>query len=77
MLDKCKQLFSSAKILLKDQQLQLKMDIVKANELLQHLYGPPPQGAFDNNNIKVVESIEECNKIVPLNKYKLAQEAIL
>ena len=48
----------------------LKIDIVKVNKLLQYLYGPPPQGAFNNNNMEVVEGIE-CNKMVLLDKYKL------
>ena len=52
------------------------MDIVEANEFLQHSYGPPPQGAFDNNDIKVVEGMEKHNKMVLLNEYKLMQEAI-
>ena len=69
-------MFSSAKILLEDQRLRLRMDIVEANELLRHLYGPPPQGAFNDDNVEVVEGVEERDTMVLLDEYKLAQEAI-
>jgi len=52
------------------------MDIVEVNKLLRHLYGPPPQGAFNDGNVEVVEGVEERNKMVLLDKYKLAQEVI-
>ena len=76
MSDECKQLFSSTKILLEDRRSRLKMDIVKVNKLLQHLYRPLPQGAFDDDNIKIIKGIEKCNKLVPLEEYKLTQKAI-
>jgi len=52
------------------------MDIVEANKLLRHSYRPPPQGAFDDDDVEVVEGVEEHDKMVPLDEYKLAQEAI-
>jgi len=73
MLDECERLFSSAKILLEDQRLWLKMDIIKANELLRHLYGPPLKGAFDDDDVEAVEGVEEYNKMLSLEEYKLAQ----
>ena len=27
------------------------MSIIKANEVLRHLYGPPPKGTFDNKEV--------------------------
>ena len=52
-------------------------NIIKANELLQHLYSPPPKGAFNNNDVEVVEGVEEYNEMLLLEEYKLAQQAIL
>lgn len=77
MSDKCERLFSSAKILLEDRRSRLRIDIVEANELLRHSYGPPPQGAFDDDDVEVVEGVEERDKMVLLDEYKLAQEVIL
>jgi len=72
MSDKCKRLFSSAKILLEDRRSRLRMDIVKVNKLLRYLYRSLLQGAFNDDDVEVVEGIEECNKMVLLDKYKLA-----
>ena len=52
------------------------MDIIKVNKLLWHLYGPPPKGAFNNNNVKTVEGVKEHNKMLLLKEYKLAQQAM-
>ena len=27
------------------------MDIIEANEVLRHAYGPPPKGTFDNKEV--------------------------
>ena len=49
------------------------MDIIKTNELLQHLYNFLLKGAFNNNNAKVVKGVEEHNEMLLLEEYKLAQ----
>jgi len=48
------------------------MDIIKANKLLRYLYSPPLKGAFNNDDVEVVEGIEEHNKMLSLEEYKLA-----
>ena len=53
------------------------MNIIEANELLQHSYGPPPKGAFDDDDVKAVEGVKEHNEIFLLKEYKLTQQAML
>ena len=55
MLDDCERLFSSVKILLEDRRSRLQMDIIKANECLRYLYGPPRKGLYDSKEVGVLE----------------------
>ena len=55
MSDECERLFSSAKILLEDRRSRFKMDIVEANEVLRHSYGPPGKDTFDDKGVGEVE----------------------
>jgi hypothetical protein len=41
MLDECKWIFSSAKILLSDRRSRLKIDIIKASKCLRSWFGLP------------------------------------
>ena len=65
MSDECERLFSSYKILLEDRRSQLRMDIIKANECLRHLYGPPKKGVFDNQEVGEVEGEPAAPIILP------------
>jgi len=38
------------------------MDIIKANEVLRHAYGPPPKGTFDNEEIDDLVG-EPCERV--------------
>ncbi len=62
MSDECERLFSSYKILIEDRRARLQMDIIEANEVLRHAYGPPPKGTFDNQEVGEVEG-EPCERI--------------
>ena len=42
------------------------MSIIKANEVLRHLYGPPPKGIFDNEEVDELVG-EPCER-VPLKE---------
>ncbi|KAL6406437.1 hypothetical protein AUP68_09231 [Ilyonectria robusta] len=55
MSDECKHLFSSAKLLLTDCRLRLRMDIIEASECLRAWYGRPERKAFDNSSIGLME----------------------
>jgi len=66
MSDKCERLFSSCKILLKDHRSRLRMDIVEANECLQHSYGRPQKGVFNNQVVGEVEGEPATPLISPL-----------
>jgi hypothetical protein len=72
--DKCKRLFSSYKILLKDRHSQLQIDIIKANKVLQHLYGPPQKGTF--NDKEVDKMVGEDYKRLSLKEAAKAQLAV-
>jgi hypothetical protein len=51
--------------------LWLKIDIIEVNKLLWYLYSLLLKGAFNNDDIEVVEGIEKYNKILLLKEYKL------
>ena len=38
------------------------MDIIKANEVLQHAYGLPPKGTFNNKEVNNLV-IEPCERV--------------
>ena len=38
------------------------MDIIKANEVLRHAYGPPPKGTFDNKEVDDLVG-EPCERV--------------
>jgi len=38
------------------------MDIIKANEVLRHAYGPPPKGIFDNKEVDDLVG-EPCERV--------------
>lgn len=42
------------------------MSIIKANEVLQYLYGPPPKGRFDNKEVNELVG-KPCER-VPLKE---------
>ena len=71
MLDNCERLFSSAKILFKDCCSWLRMDIIKANECLRHLYGPPQKGTFDSKDVGEVEGEPQPDRISPSQALRL------
>jgi hypothetical protein len=38
------------------------MDIIEANEVLRHSYGPPPKGTFDNEEVDEMVG-EDCERM--------------
>ena len=48
MSDECERVFSSCKLLLEARRNRLRMDIIEANELLRHWFGPPIKKNFDD-----------------------------
>jgi hypothetical protein len=38
------------------------MDIIEANEVLRHAYGPPPKGTFDNKEVDDLVG-EPCERV--------------
>ena len=38
------------------------MDIIEANEVLRHAYGPPPKGTFDNEEVDNLVG-EPCERV--------------
>ena len=71
MLDDCKRLFSSAKILLEDRRFWLWMDIIEANKCLCYLYRPPQKGTFNSEDISEVKEEPQLDKISLLQALKL------
>jgi len=39
------------------------MDIIEANEVLWHLYGPPLKGTFDNEEVNKMVG-EDCERML-------------
>ena len=62
MSDECERLFSSCKILLEDRRSRLQMDIIEANEVLRHSYGPPQKGTFDDEEVDEMVG-EDCERL--------------
>ena len=60
--NKCKRLFSSYKILLKDRRSRLQIDIIKANEVLWYSYGPPQKGTFNDEEVDEMVR-EDCERL--------------
>ncbi|OBS15285.1 hypothetical protein FPOA_13876 [Fusarium poae] len=55
MSDECERLFSSAKLLLTDHRLRLRMDVIEASECLRAWYGRSEQKAFEDSAIGLME----------------------
>ena len=75
MLDDCKWLFSSTKILFEDRRSWLRMDIIKVNKCLRHSYGPPQKGIFDSEDVSKVEGEPQLDRISPSQASKLCVTA--
>ena len=75
MSDECERLFSSCKILLEDRRSRLQMDIIEANEVLRHSFGPPRRDTFDDKDIGKAEGEPQSSLGIPLIEAAKARAA--